>query len=280
MTFSLARAVFAEHGHARNVHLLAEGMSSIAWVGEIDGREWVVRVPAANDARPDPGYRREASLNAALRLAGVPAADTRTVEIDGTECSIAPRLVGTPIQTHQWTDEFVADVATALAATHSVPIDGHGLTDAVSRFYLARLWPLDGSALDDHPIIERLPGDVEWIASQREEIVAESRGPSCVVHTDLHWDHLLRSTAGRLTGLLDFGDAFAGPPAWDFACLRYYHGEIVARRVADRYPGGRDVLRRSGPLGIAFALYKLDKTPDRPDVIERVAQLTNRIESG
>ena len=280
MTMELARAVFALRGHTGPIETLADGMSSSAWVGEIDGREWVVRVPITNDARPDPGYRREEQLNAALLRAGVPAADTRTVEVDGIESSIAPRLIGSPVQPGDWRDAFVADVGAALASTHAITVDGHGLANAVERFYLARLWPLDGSSLLNHPIVTHLPGDVEWVQSQKNEIINETRRPACVVHTDLHWDHLLRSADGRLAGLLDFGDAFAGPPAWDFACLRYYHGDEIARRVADHYPGGSDVLRRSALLGIAFALYKLDKTPDRPDVIERVGQLTKRIEIG
>ena len=171
-------------------------------------------------------------------------------------------------------------VGSALAATHSIPAADHRLPGAVDRFYLARLWPLDGTELHDHPLTSRLPEHVDWVASQRETILAEAHQPACVVHTDLHWDHLLRTDDGRLGGLLDFGDAFEGPPAWDFACLRYYHGHAVARRVAAAYPGGADVLRRSTTLGIAFGLYKLDKTPDRADVIDRVAQLTKRIDRG
>jgi aminoglycoside phosphotransferase (APT) family kinase protein len=108
---------------------------------------------------------------------------------------------------------------------------------------------------------------------QARAVFAARGGTGSIEPLAEDWDHLLRSPEGRLAGLLDFGDAFAGPPAWDFACLRYYHGENVGRRVAAHYPGGADVLRRSLALGIAFALYKLDKTPDRPDVIERVARL-------
>ena len=278
MTRELARRVFAARGGRGPIEPLAEGMSSSAWIGRIHDVEWVVRVPVPGDARADPDYRSEAALNAALRQAGVPAADTQPVEIDGTLCSIAPRLSGSPVRPDEWSAKFVDDVASALAAAHSIPVGRHRLPGALDRFHLARLWPLDGTDLHDHPIASRLPGRVGWIESQRDAVIAEAHQPACVVHTDLHWDHLLRTPDGRLGGLLDFGDAFAGPPAWDFACLRYYHGLDVVQRVAAAYAGGDDLLRRSAPLGIAFALYKLDKTPDRDDVVERVAQLTKQTE--
>jgi aminoglycoside phosphotransferase (APT) family kinase protein len=277
MTRELAQRVFAARGGRGPIEPLAEGMSSSAWIGRIEGVEWVVRVPVPGDARPDPDYRGEAALNAALRQVGVPATDTQPVEIDGTLCSIAPRLGGSPVRPDEWNDEFVNDVASALAATHSIPVGRHRLSGAVERFHLARLWPLDDTDLHDHPITRRLPGRVGWIESQRDAVATEAHQPACVVHSDLHWDHLLRTPDGRLGGLLDFGDAFAGPPAWDFACLRYYHGLDVVQRVAAAYPGGDDVLRRSARLGIAFALYKLDKTPDRVDVVERVDHLAKPI---
>lgn len=273
MTIDLARAALAAHGGGDEVAPLAAGMSSQAWVATIGGDEFVVRTPTPYDARADPDYRAEQRLNHALRSAGVPATRLDVVEVNGIACSIAPRIVGTPIQPDQWTNEFVGDVAAALAATHSVPVGGHDLPGAAHRFHLARVWPLDDTSLGDHPVAVVLPGTLDWVRSQTESIVSEASRLSCIVHTDLHWDHLLRSPAGRLAGLLDFGDAFAGPPAWDFACLRYYHGEEVGRRVAAHYPNGSTVLRRSMTLGIAFALYKLDKTPDRADVIERVARL-------
>jgi len=280
MTIELARAVFAMCGHHGPITALAEGASSAAWLGAFGDQEWVVRVPRGNSGRPRPDYASESLLNRALREAGAPATEVEVIEVDGVACSLAPRVAGAPIQPDQWTDEFVTDVAAALAATHSIPTAPHTLPDAVARFHLARIWPLDDTSLDDHPVTSRLPEVLDWVRSQEPRIREEAARTATVVHTDLHWDHLLRGDDGRLAGVLDYGDAFAGPPAWDLACLRYYHGETVATRVADRYPFGKEVLRRSGPIGIAFALYKLDKTPDRADVIERVAQLTKRMEIG
>ena len=273
VTIEIARAAHSSAGGTGYITPLAEGMSSQAWVGAIAGRESVIRTPVPGTKRPDPDYRSEANLNAALRAAGVPATDMRVVEIDGVLCSIAPRVLGEPIRPHQWSDSFVTDLATALAATHSIPVDGHRLPTSVRRFHLARIWPLDGTSLDDHPVRTEIPGLVDVARSKERAIRAEAARAPRVVHSDLHWDHLIRSTSGRLAGILDFGDAFAGPPAWDFACLRYYHGDEVGQRVAAAYPNGATIHRRSLPLGIAFALYKLDKTPHRADVIERVEHL-------
>lgn len=273
MTIELARAVFADRGSTGPVTALAQGMSSCAWIGHIRGDEWVVRTPTPDDIRPDPDYGRERRLNEALRAVGVPATRIETVAIDGVECSLAPRISGRPVRPGGWNDEFVRDVAAALAAAHSITGADHDLPDALERFHLARIWPLDESSLDDHPVVSRLPDATDWIRSLEDPIRSAAAAPSGIVHTDLHWDHLLQDDRGRLAGLLDFGDAFRGPPGWDLACLRYYHGEEVGRRVADAHPGGDDVWAQSHILGIAFALYKLDKTPDRPAVVRRVTDL-------
>lgn len=139
VTIDRARAAFAACGGTGTILRLAEGMSSQAWVGAIAEREWVIRTPVPDTSCPDPDYRSEAHLNAALRAAGVPATDMHVVEIGGVPCSIAPRVPGEPVQPHEWSDTFVTDVATALAATHSVPVDGLGLSTAVQRFHLARI---------------------------------------------------------------------------------------------------------------------------------------------
>lgn len=279
MTIELARKAFATCGVHGRVELLASGMSSVAWTSAVDDRRWVVRTPTTDGRRADPDYVAEATLNRALRDFGVPAPESEALLIDGIGCSIAPLIVGTPIQPDQWSDGFVDGVAAALAGTHSVPLDGLSLLSARRRFHLAPIWPLDDPSLADHPIVSALPDLAGWAASQRNAILHEASQPSCVVHSDLHWDHLIRSPDGRLAGLLDFGDAFAGPPAWDFACLRYYHGEDVGRRVAETYPNGQEVLGRSYTLGIAFGLYKLAKTPARVDVIERVSRLIREAQS-
>ncbi|MEZ5165193.1 MAG: aminoglycoside phosphotransferase family protein [Acidimicrobiales bacterium] len=277
MTRALATAAAALLD-VSGVEFLAAGMSSTAWTAHgADGDELVIRVPNGDGLRLVPDYRQEARLNAALIAVGVPATATMVVTVDGTDCSVAPRRRGSPVTETGWTDAFVRDIAIALAAAHSLPPQQFGLPTAVDRFWLARIWPFDDLSLDEHPVTATFPGEVQRIRSYAERILSAGADPPVVVHTDLHPQHLLQSPEGRLSALLDFGDAFAGPAAWDFACLRYYHGDEIARRVAGLYPAGAELREATTLLSMAFALYKLDKTPDRPDVVARVRRLLHPI---
>lgn len=259
---ALADEALATVGLHDGVELLAEGMSSSAWRGSIDGTTYVVRVPKNDGRRPLPRYRAEARLLADLHRRGVPVAAPTIVEIAGAECSIALEVPGQPVRPTDWTPRLLAEVATALDRVHETTPELAVEGDVRRRFHLARIWPFDGTDLADHPVALRWPELQAPIASREADILAAGSAPPTVVHTDLHWDHLLVDD-GRLSAILDFGDAFAGPPGWDHACLRYYHGPQVARTPHD---GDR-------LLGIAFALYKLAKTPDRADVVERVESM-------
>ncbi|MDH3707019.1 MAG: aminoglycoside phosphotransferase family protein [Acidimicrobiia bacterium] len=274
MSVEIARAVLERVGTAQGaLELLAEGMSSSAWVGTVDGRQLVVRVPKGDGLRPTPRYDDEARLLGRLARDGAAVAPCRVVEVDGVRCSVADRVRGTPVKPHEWTDAFVDEVATTLGVVHSLPPDAAPPVSAAERFHLARLWPLDGSRLADHPVAARWPERVDRLTALEPDIRRACDEPTTVVHTDLHWEHLLRSPTGRLAALLDFGDAFAGPAAWDFACLRYYHGDEIAARVAEHHPDGAVALAASRLVGIAFGLYKLDKTPERADIALRVERL-------
>ncbi len=81
------------------------------------------------------------------------------------------------------------------------------------------------------------------------------------MHSDLHHQHLLH-VDHELTGVLDFGDAFIGSTAWDFALIRWYYGAINARRVADAYEPGINMVERASALALAVGCYKVAKTPE------------------
>lgn len=59
-----------------------------------------------------------------------------------------------------------------------------------------------------------------------------------MLHSDLRRDHLLRDSGGGLAALLDFGDAFVGSLAWDFALLHWYYGKANTGLVTASYPEG------------------------------------------
>ncbi len=87
------------------------------------------------------------------------------------------------------------------------------------------------------------------------------------IHGDLSADHVLIRN-GRLSGVIDWGDACLGDPALDFAALWHELGETFAREVAKHGTGGRegtfwlraDLYRRLAPLhGLLHALERGDR---------------------
>lgn len=105
--------------------------------------------------------------------------------------------------------------------------------------------------------------------------------PHGLVHSDLHRAHLLRSgddlSGGELAGVLDFGDAFVGSTAWDFALLHWYHGATNTRQVAHLYGDGDgdedDLFERGRNLAVAVGCYKMAKRPDDTGAVARLEAL-------
>ena len=64
-----------------------------------------------------------------------------------------------------------------------------------------------------------------------------------LIHRDLTEEHILMSTeTGRLSGIIDWGDASIGDPAMDFAGLSRCLGDAFTQRVFDAYePAHRDI---------------------------------------
>ena len=266
MTESIASEALNRVGAHDGVRSLASGMSSDAWVGEIDGERWVVRVPVGDGRRPTPDYRAESVLLGTAAERGVPVAASTVVEVDGIACSVARERPGRPVGPDDWNESLVTDLASALAGLHGLPPSLAVEQDIVARFHLATIWPFDGSDLGSHSVAFRWPELVSPLCERRDAIRSAGAGPATVVHSDLHAEHLLVAD-GRLTGLLDLGDTFPGPAEWDIACLRYYHRGIADQvlAVGDRWDPARARL-----LVIPFVLYKLAKQPERPVVIDRV----------
>ena len=102
------------------------------------------------------------------------------------------------------------------------------------------------------------------------DIEGAEAGSAGIVHSDLHNKHLLVDKDGSLTGVLDFGDAFIGSIAWDFALLNWYYGTPNAAVVARHHPAGLEALDRGVTLSVVVGLYKLAKNPEDHDVIPRL----------
>jgi aminoglycoside phosphotransferase (APT) family kinase protein len=85
---------------------------------------------------------------------------------------------------------------------------------------------------------------------------------SVVLHSDLHGEHIFEFQ-GQLSGVIDFGAAFTGLPAWEFAVLAYYHGWPATETVLATYTQQIAALEIQTDqvrlLAIVVALYKLSK---------------------
>lgn len=266
MTEHVASEALRRIGPHDGVRPLASGMSSQAWIGSVDRRRWVVRVPVGDGRRPTPDYRAESALLLAAAERGVPVAASTIIEVDGVACSVAPERPGRPVVADDWDEVLVGDVAAALRRLHSLDPSLAVEHDIVARFHLATIWPFDDTDLRAHPVATRWPELIGPLLEHRDRILEAGSAPATVVHSDLHADHLLVD-GGRLTGLLDLGDTFPGPAEWDIACLRFYHRDITDRVVA---AGDRWDPERARLLTIPFVLYKLAKQPERAVVVERV----------
>src|SRR5690606_32545940 len=62
--------------------------------------------------------------------------------------------------------------------------------------------------------------------------------PRVLLHGELSPDHVLYDeAAGKVTGVIDFGDMAIGDPAWDLVYLYEDYGEDFLTRALRAYPG-------------------------------------------
>jgi aminoglycoside phosphotransferase (APT) family kinase protein len=80
-------------------------------------------------------------------------------------------------------------------------------------------------------------------------------GPPVWVHGDLHPANVIVSN-GTISGIVDFGDMFAGDPAWDLAAAWVLLPAGTASRFFDRYTQADDAtIRRARGLAAMKSLF-------------------------
>lgn len=286
------RVAVGEPCHA--VRPVASGRSSSAWAASSASGEWIVRLPVPESGRTL-SYRSEARIGQLLHALGHPVATWSLVHVDDALCSVAPLLQGRPVD---YGEPFQPGFAAALGRfglfdLHHLDASGFGplvdddrflqgrsrslRTGVVDRWYHAPIWPFDDSDLSSHVVTNVAPGIVKKIERLRPWIIEASEGPVGVVHSDLHREHLLRDEAGGLGAVLDFGDAFRGSVAWDFALLHWYYGSDDADSVAAGYPEPDGLRTRAAHLAVAVGLYKLAKNPGDPVVPRRLRRAVEAV---
>lgn len=217
---------------------------------------WVFRFPRNPESAE--GLRREAAvLDLARRRVRAPLPDFRIDEATGF---VAYRLLpGRPLYRHLLLrldvyaqDRFAAELGEFLRDLHASPASeatAAGLGDPPPA-PPADLWPERLAAIretlypylwaDQHAYVEDLFAPV---LDDRLDMAAYR---PAIIHNDLASYHILVDPDdGRLTGVLDFGEAGWGDPAADLGILINTYGESFVRRMAPVYPELPDLLERA-----------------------------------
>lgn len=272
---------------------LSAGRSSDAYAADVGGQDWIVRIPT-NDPSRRTSYHVEATVGDYLASAGHPVAQWSVLELEGVRCSIARRLAGSRVDyTSTWPTDFAKQLGHLLDTLHNAPVKGFGplmdnpsglrgssadrTSGIIERWCHAPIWPFDGTPLGAHPINAHAPDLIPKIAKLLPRIVDAERSAIGLTHSDLHREHILRHDNGRLAGVLDFGAAFLGASAWDFALLAWYYGRTNTRLVADHYDNGNDAYQRGLVLAVAVGMYKLAKNPADPAVLPRLQRCVEAV---
>jgi Ser/Thr protein kinase RdoA (MazF antagonist) len=108
-----------------------------------------------------------------------------------------------------WRHDVAAELGTALREVHALACP----QTAVWRRDV--LGPLRASCAARQRRRRMLP---EFLLNQIEEYLAPSAEQRCLVHADLHGDHIFIRD-GHLAGIIDWGDALCGDPYYDLPSL-------------------------------------------------------------
>ncbi|MFN8639615.1 MAG: aminoglycoside phosphotransferase family protein [Dehalococcoidia bacterium] len=276
----------------RNPRPLGSGVTTIAWRVETDDGPLVVLLqkPDAARARATAGIG-DIPPRFGAQLAIFDALDDRVPravawsgdhEHESTAriqlpWAIVGEAEGAPGAADDLNLEAARDLGGWLARLHALPAEGLGLLEDrrdrltgtapdTASALLERwpgLWPFDGTSLLSHPIARVAPRTIEPASRFREAILRFgllTRG--VVLHSDLNPNHLyLRD--GRMVTVIDFSDAFIGPPAADFAVLASHFGWDRVEAILEGYT--ESVVLRETRLaeaqlfGVALGLYRVRK---------------------
>jgi aminoglycoside phosphotransferase (APT) family kinase protein len=260
------------------VRHIGTGAQSQVWLVESTTERFTLRVGVARAGEAN-AYESEFALRRQLLDRGGHVAKPLFTNLDietGTAAwSLDEYVVGSPVTPEMLTSAMCREIGELLAKLHSLPVEGFGLLQnrrdrLVGRQFsrrdgiLDRLdqpWPFTGAALEEHPIVLERPESVQKLRCVEPLLVAltENDSETCVLHSDLHRGQFLFHE-GRLAALLDFGDATAGPRAWDIASFAYFHGWRLASHMIEGYvktsSGAASIFDDARLFAIVLALHQ------------------------
>jgi hygromycin-B 7''-O-kinase len=208
--------VAARHGARGAVEPAGSGSFPVFFVG---GGHVVKLVPARWKAKLEAEVAATRHVRAACLAIPVPAVEGNG-EIDGWGYAVLTRLGGRALGS-VWPDlspaqqaEVMVEIGAMLAELHRLPVP------AVPS--LAVDWPAFIHGQRDSAVARHAKGGAPpaWLAAIPELLagalpeIARSRA-HVLLHADVHHEHVLLDDDARVCGLLDFGDAFVGDPAYD-----------------------------------------------------------------
>jgi aminoglycoside 2''-phosphotransferase len=233
---------------ARTIAELGRGTDSVAYL--VDG-EWVFRFPVVPNAQKT--LRRELALLPGLRGAlplAVPAVE-HVGRRDGQLVFAGYRcLAGAPLTAAAFAaltpaaqEAALADVAGFLTALHAYPADAARAAGVAEE-------RLAGAYNPQQRDLHRRLGDLvtarevarlDAMFDGYERDHQPGRLSPVLLHSDLKPDHVLYDTAaGRVAGVLDWGDVSLGDGDFDLAIVAMFFGDGFLRRLLAHLPS-RDV---------------------------------------
>ena len=223
----------------------------------IVGERWVFRFPRNIESKSSLIHETKI-LSVVKKYVNISVPEFEFTE--DLELGIYPLLVGNPLYRHDFLrlsdnlkENFAADLAGFLKDLHAIPLDELDKSvvspephETESRQYWSeRLDELRAELFrylwaDQHAYIEDLFSPV------LDGRLDMSRYSPSLIHNDLASYHLLVDlSSGRLTGVLDFGEASIGDPASDYGTLINSYGETMVGLMARQNPAINDLIDRA-----------------------------------
>lgn len=284
---------------------LGRGATSSAWKVTHARDAFIVRFMPVSTQRPVT-YQSEFTILRVLMDRGCPVPKPVMTSVEANRpisgvpeaWAVTQVVPGEPVKNGLISSGVMYDLGRLLSVLHALPVTGFGrlveqpdalvgqqeshLDGVRARWCWADLWPFDGGNLRQHPFAKRRLHLTEKLQGFEEAIFkVVSDEPVALTHSDLHGEHIFQRD-GALSGVIDFGAAFIGVPAWDFAVIAFYHGWPTVQATVSGYTyplGKRQLLQQTRMLALVVGLYKLSKAAKErasESKIERILQFLSR----